>query len=382
MALQPQQIRRRIVLGVTAAAALAFVPVALPHAAAPSAAAIGCSNATQVATWSLSQLANETISVPADATNLSSISSAARQGFGGVLLFGNTAPANFATQIAALRNSVPRHGGLLVMTDDEGGGVWRLANLIAPLPWAKTLAQDSPASISALVHSAALRMSKIGVTMDLAPVADVDGSHAYPGANNADGLRSFSGTTSVVSKDVLAYLKGFKGTNVVAVVKHFPGLGGVSPNTDDGAASTKSWSTVQATTLAPFVAAIHAGVSALMVANVKIPGLTNLPATLSPAVMSVLRNQLNFHGLIVTDSLSAGAITQAHFGVNSAAVASLAAGSDLILFGIPQNGATMALAHEISSNIVKAVAMGKISRAQLINAAILVVNAQHANLCG
>ena len=321
-----------------------------------------CSNVTQVATWTLGQLANETVAVPADAMNLSSISAAASEGYGGILIFGNTAPSNFAHQIATLRDAVPRHAGFLVMTDDEGGGVWRLANLIPPLAWAKTLSQYPPAKITSLVHSAAVRMAQLGVNMDLAPVADVDGSNIIPGNANADGLRSFSGTTSVVTTDVLAYLKGFAGTTVVPVVKHFPGLGGVSPNTDYGAASTKKWSTVQATTLAPFTAAINAGVSAVMVANVIVPGLSTRPATLSPAVMSVLRNQLGFHGLIVDDSLSAGAISQAHYGVVSAAVASLAAGSDLILFSVPRHNSAMELAHQVSSNIVTAVGLGTITR--------------------
>ena len=373
-------------LAVTAAlavGALVVAPLSIPkNRTVASATVAACSNSTVLATWSLSQLANETIAVPADATNLSSVAPAAKEGFGGILLFGNVAPSNFRAQIAAMRANTPHHGGLLVMTDDEGGAVWRLANLIAPLPWAKKLAHSSPAHITALVHAAALQMAQLGVTMDLAPVLDVDGSSAFPGNANADGLRSFSGTTSVVTTDGVAYLKGFVGTNVVAVVKHFPGLGGVTPNTDYGAASTKQWSVVEASTLAPFRAAIKAGASALMVANVLIPGLTNRPATLSPAVMKVLRTQLGFQGLIVTDSLSAGAIAQAHYGLVSASVASLAAGADLVLFSVPAHGSAMTLARQISANVVKAVGLGTISRAQLVAAALQVVTAQHAHLCG
>jgi beta-N-acetylhexosaminidase len=365
--------------------AVALVVVPLSHSSkspVASATVPSCTNTTALTKWSLSQLANELITVPADATNLSSVSAAAAEGFGGVLLFGNTAPSNFRSQIAALRASVPRHAGLLIMTDDEGGGVWRLANLITPLPWAKSLAHDASAHITSLVHAAAVRMEYLGVNMDLAPVLDVDGSNAFPSSTNADGLRSFSGTTSLVSSDGVAYLKGFDGTKVVAVIKHFPGLGGVSPNTDFGPASTKPWSTLEATTLAPFRAAIKAGASAIMVANVRIPGLTNLPATLSPAVVKVLRTQLGFQGLIVTDSLSAGAITQAHYGLVSASVASIAAGTDLVLFSVPAHGSAMTLAHQISSNIVKAVSFGTITRGQLLAGALQVVSAQHAQLCG
>ncbi len=370
------------VAGALAMGALVVVPLSSAHTnAVVTPHALTCTNASAVASWTLGQLANETVAVPANATDLSTISASASEGFAGVLVFGNSAPKNFATQVASLRARVPRHGGYLVMTDDEGGGVWRLANLVAPLPWAKSLAHDSPTQITTLVHRAVVAMAHVGVSMDLAPVLDVDGSNVVPGAANADGLRSFSGTTSMVTKDGLAYLKGFSGTSVVAVVKHFPGLGGVSPNTDVGSAATKPWSYVQAHTLAPFVAAINAGARAVMVANVTVPGLTTRPASLSPAVMNVLRHQLGFNGLIMTDSLSAGAISQAHYGVISASVAALAAGANLVLFSIPVHHSTMALARQISSSIVKAVGLGTIHRSQLEADAVAVASAQHANLC-
>lgn len=370
-------------MAVVVVAAFAVAPLShSSHVPVASATVPGCTNSSVLDGWTLGELANEVITVPADATNLSSVSAAAKEGFGGILLFGNSAPNNFRSQIAALRASEPRRSGLLVMTDDEGGGVWRLANLIPALPWAKSMGHYSASHITSLVNAAARRMAQLGVNMDLAPVLDVDASTAYPSATNADGLRSFSGTTSLVSADGVAFLKGFVGTHVVAVVKHFPGLGGVTPNTDYGPASTKSWSAVQATTLAPFRAAIRAGATAIMVANVMVPGLTGRPATLSPAVMKVLRNQLGFTGLIVTDSLSAGAISQAHYGLVSASVASIAAGADLILFSVPAHGSVMTLAHQISSNIVKAVGLGTITRAQLLAAALQVITAQHAQLCG
>ena len=88
------------------------------------------------------------------------------------------------------------------------------------------------------------------------------------------------------------------------------------------------------TGLVPFRAAVNAGAHAVMVSNATVPGLTTEPASLSPAVITgLLRHQLGFHGLVVTDSLSAGAILTAGRTLPQAAVAALAAGADLILFG-------------------------------------------------
>ena len=340
-----------------------------------------CTNASVLATWSTVNLIKETIVVPFDALDTSAASLAAKAGYGGIILFGTRGPSNLKSILARLRHDEPRHSGLLVMTDDEGGGVWRLANLITPLPWARQLSLKTPAEITAMAKTAGQSMLALGINMDLAPVADIDGTNVYPGPMNADGLRSFSGQSSVVSTDAVAFMKGLTAAHVVAVVKHFPGLGGVRPNTDTGAASTASWSVVKQRALGPFRAAIQAGAPAIMVSNATIPGLSALPASLSKAVMSYLRTTLNFKGLIIDDSLSAGAISDAHYGVVAASVAALGAGADVILYSIPSTETAFQLAQQITSSVSVAVAHNKVTRAQLLAAATLVIKAQGANLC-
>ncbi len=103
-----------------------------------------------VSSWTVARLANETISVSVNATQIGGMGPAARDGYGGILLFGTTAPANFARTVAALQRETPDHEAMLVMTDQEGGGVERLTNLVATLPWAQTMGKNlTPAQITA-----------------------------------------------------------------------------------------------------------------------------------------------------------------------------------------------------------------------------------------
>jgi beta-N-acetylhexosaminidase len=298
-----------------------------------------------------------------------------------VLLFGSQAPANLGSLLATLRSHVPDRHGLLVMTDEEGGGVQRMANLVGSLPWAHTMGSSwSAARIQQAVHNVAVKMAAAGVNMDLAPVADVDGRAVLPSATNPDGLRSFSGNTSVVARDTVAYVNGLRSGGVIPVVKHFPGLGYASDNTDFGPAHTLPWSTEQTVALPPFKSAIAAGAPAIMMSNASVPGLTTNPGSISPTLVTYeLKGKLGFHGLILTDSLTAKAISAAGWSVPGAAVQALRSGADMILFGPVSNTQTETTA--IASRIVSATNSGQLSRARLIDAAGAVLAVRHVNLC-
>ena len=119
-----------------------------------------------------------------------------------------------------------------------------------------------------------------------------------------------------------------------------------------------------------------------MMSNARIPGLTPLPAGLSPVVVQVPRTTLGFKGLIVTDSLSAGAISALHLSVPAASVSPLAAGDDLILFGSPTSvTASLTLAAQISNAIVNAVTQGTLSKSTLIAAAAQDLAARNQLTC-
>jgi beta-N-acetylhexosaminidase len=340
-----------------------------------------------LATWTLAKLAGETIVVPAEETDVLAVAPAARTGYGGVILFGTSAPADLGKQLAQLRSEVPGHFGLLVMTDEEGGGIQRMANLVGSMPWPSQMGSTmSPAQIRALARSVGTKMASYGVNVDLAPVVDVDGREVEPGAADPDGFRSFSGSLQTVESDGVAFLTGLMDAHVVPVVKHFPGLGGATGNTDDAPADTVAWPTLQSEALPAFRAAIKAGVPAVMVSNAIVPGLSGAePASLSRAVVTrVLRAKLGFRGLIITDSLSAKAIsdTPLSLTVPEASVQALEAGNDMVLFGPSGSTSTdLDTAAAIRAAILSAVAAGQLSRTQLVRAAAEVLSAKKVRLC-
>lgn len=324
-----------------------------------------------------------TIAVPVSETAPGAALPEVQAGAGGLLLFGSAAPGNLGSLLAAVQSQVPGEIGLLVMTDEEGGGIQRMANLAGSLPWPAWMGANwSPSQIQNAVAGVAHNMLASGVNMDLAPVIDVDGSNVPPSGSNADGWRSFSGNTTVVTRDGVAFMSGLRSSGVIPVMKHFPGLGGSSGNTDLVLAHTLPWSTLQQVAIPPFAAAINAGAPAIMVSNASVPGLTNLPASLSPEVMHQLE-VLNFHGLVMTDSLSAVAISAAGYSMPAAAVQAIRAGADMVMFGLPATSAeTISDTFAMRAAIVAAVVDGTLARSRLIDADAAVLASRNVNLCG
>ncbi len=336
---------------------------------------LACAQST-VASWSLARLANETVAVSVDASHVGAMGPAARAGFGALLVFGDRAPAGFGPTIARLQMMSPAGSTMLVMTDEEGGGVRRLTNLVGAFPWAQAMGQQLNASqIESVGERVGRQLLAVGVNVDLAPVVDLDGRAVWPGPTDPDGFRSFGASPSLVSNDATAFASGLERAGVLAVVKHFPGLGGATGNTDYGPAATRPWPELRTGAIAPYRAAFAAGITAVMVANARVPGLSAQPASLSSAVVRVLRTSLGFRGLIITDSLNAVAISALGLSVPAAAVRAVAAGADLVLSGPLEPAASLALARATAASIVQAVQAGAITRVTLAKAAAEVVAA-------
>lgn len=321
------------------------------------------------------------IVVPAQLTSLSSVGAEVASDVGGVLLFGATAPTDLARELTQLESASPGGIAPLVMSDLEGGAVERAANLLGPMPSARQLAQTmTAAQIQAYALAAGRRMRAVGITMDLAPVMDLDAGQG-PTMLDPDGSRAFSDNPQVAAADAGAFAAGLSAAGVVAVAKHFPGLHGAGDNTDEAPAQTSPWSVLKQQGLVPFTAAIDGGVPAVMLSNASVPGLTSLPSSISPEVVAVLRNQLGFTGLILTDSLTAGAMTSIGLTVPVAATAALIAGADMVIYS--------SAAADVASNaratvaaIEAAVASGRLPRWQLIASVSRVLAAKHIDLCG
>jgi len=331
-------------------------------------------------TWSLERRAAQLVVVPAEEDDVLAALPLVADGAGGVILFGSDAPPELAVNLATLRRNAA--GGLppLIMSDEEGGEVQRMANLVGSLPWPRTMAATmTVAQVRALAEQVGRRMRAVGVTMDLAPVLDLSDGPG-PDAADADGPRSFSIQASIATAYGLAFAEGLREGGVVPVVKHFPGLGQASYNTDFGPAFDPPLPVLKAGSLRPFEAAIAADLPAMMVGNVSIPGLTGtLPASLSAAAITgLLRNELGFRGLVLTDSLSAASVQDAGYSVPQAATRAIEAGADMVLFNSPDPEVT---AREVIASITSAVTSGRLPATRLDEAVQHVLEAKNVSLC-
>jgi beta-N-acetylhexosaminidase len=331
-------------------------------------------------TWSLDRRAAQLVVVPAEEDDVLAAAPVVAEGAGGIILFGSDAPPDLPADLAALRQAAASGVPVLVMTDEEGGEVQRMANLVGNLPWPRTMASTlTPGQVRVLAEQVGRRMRAAGVTMDLAPVLDLSDGPG-PDAADPDGPRSFSIRESIATAYGLAFAQGLQEGGVIPVVKHFPGLGQASYNTDFGPASDPPLSVLLAGSLRPFEAAIGAGLPAVMVGNVSIPGLTGgLPATLSTAAITgLLRHRLGFQGLVLTDSLSALAVQDAGYSVPQAAARAIEAGADMVLFDSPDPEVTT---NEVIASIAAAVTSGRLPTARLDDAVQHVLKAKNVSLC-
>jgi beta-N-acetylhexosaminidase len=250
------------------------------------------------------------------------------RGLAGVLLFaGNiTGPDQLRSLTARLREHNPN---VLIAADEEGGIVTRVeAATGSSYPGNAALgAIDDPDLTRRVAVSIGAMLADGGVNLNLAPVADLDANPAGP----VIGVRSFGADPIRVAAHTAAFVTGMQSSGVAACAKHFPGHGRA------GADSHLELPVVHATLaelrdtdLLPFRSAVDAGVKSVLTAHVLFPAIDDVPATLSSRLLrGVLRDELGFDGVIVTDALGMAAIGD---GADSAAgaVAALGAGADLL----------------------------------------------------
>jgi beta-N-acetylhexosaminidase len=331
-----------------------------------------------VSTWPLERRAAQLIVVPVDERAVASALPAVRDGAGGVILFGPSAPADLAQQVAALKAQAPGGIAPFVMTDEEGGGVQRLANLVGDISWPRVMAASlSTDAVRQLGEETGRKLVSNGVDMDLAPVLDL-ASGPGPDADHTDGPRSFSGDPNVAAAYGIGFAQGLMAGGALPVVKHFPGEGQATANSDYRAASTPPLPTLKSSDLMPFDQAVHASLPAVMVGNDATPGLSTAPASLSPAAIGgLLRGELGFRGLVLTDSLSANAIRSTGLDVPHAAVQAVVAGADMVLYDLSSTTDPAA----IRSQLVAAVALGMLPQSRLDDAVTHVLAAKKINLC-
>ncbi|HVE26834.1 MAG TPA: glycoside hydrolase family 3 N-terminal domain-containing protein [Sporichthya sp.] len=357
-----------------------------------SSAAGSCTSAEDIAAWPIERRAAAVLTVPVLDFDLDAVAPLLADGAGGVLFLGSdAAPSDLKSRIRAAVAKSTLPGGPLISADQEGGGIQRLHGAVPDLPWPADLATaSSPEQVRKKAAVLGRAMVALGINVDLAPVLDVD-DRPGPSADNPDGKRSFSGDPPTASAYGIAFMQGLVDGGVLPVVKHFPGLGGTTGNTDVRAAPTKPIATLRTGDLIPFQDAIRAGAPAVMVANATVPGLTNHPAGLSSAVIEgLLREEFRFDGLVVTDSLSAGAVRAYTKTLGEAVADAIESGADLVLFGSTLTAADRAQLtaagvrgafDEIVGALRAAVASGALTEERLNDAVTAVLTAGHADLC-
>lgn len=258
---------------------------------------------------------------------------------GGIVYFAQNLldPEQTTTMLANVKQFYADAGNVapFIAVDEEGGTVVRVADNEA---FGAQDVGDASALGSAGDTEAAKRAAEqiadylmpLGFNLDFAPVADV----VDPLRSDTMGLRSFSSDAAVAADMVRAEVEGFRDKKMLCCAKHFPGIGAAAGDSHEGAITIEAINEeLETVDLVPFRAAIEAGVPMIMVGHVSLPNIVgdSTPAPLSSAVVQgMLRDSLGYTGIIVTDSLSMGAITD-YYTPAEAAVAALKAGCDIPL---------------------------------------------------
>ncbi len=241
----------------------------------------------------------------------------------GVVLLGTPTLADISLLLSA-SVSIP----LLLASDEEGGRVQRLGELLGPLPSASQLAATPADEARALLEAYGTAMKELGVRLVLAPVVDVGDGPGIEG-------RSFSADPEVVTVVGRTVVEAYLSAGVVPVLKHFPGHGRASGDSHLGLSVTPPIEELRTRDLIPFIELAAIG-AAVMVGHLVVPGLTgDMPASLSAdAINGLLRTELGFDGLVIIDDLGMNAVS-ARWDNAEAALLALQAGADLVILDGP-----------------------------------------------
>ena len=252
-------------------------------------------------------------------------------GLGGVVLYAWNVESR--GQIASLTGALrAERADVLVAIDEEGGDVTRLeATTGSSYPGSAALGVVDDVDLTEAVAKAmGSDLAAAGVNLDLAPVADVSSNPSNP----IIGIRSFGSEPELVARHVAAFVRGLQQSGVAACAKHFPGHGDTEADSHLELPTIHvDRETLALRELVPFRAAIDAGTRSIMTAHIVVTALDDSPATTSRAILTgLLREELGFDGVVMTDALEMRAIS-ATVGVEEGAVRALAAGADALCLG-------------------------------------------------
>lgn len=276
-------------------------------------------------------------------------------GVGGIFIT-SWADPNLLYQIEGLRKEIGRPFDVAI--DFEGGRVQRFSEILGAHPSPRELAATmSVEQVEAKAYEIGKSLRAHGITVDFAPVIDVDG-----GGLEVVGDRSFSQDPRLAGDYGAAFARGLQSAGVQAVFKHYPGHGHASGDTHLGEAITPPLSQLFQHDLIPFEEAFaQAPDAAVMVGHMVVPGLGDgtTPASLNNHAYGLLRNHHNFHGTAYTDDLTGMAAISNTMSIEQAVPAALAAGADQALWSSASN------VDAVIESCVQAVEAGQIPRSHL-----------------
>lgn len=258
---------------------------------------------------------------------------------GGFIFFGDNleSPDQVKGLLDSMQNLSQTETGLppFLSVDEEGGKVVRIAGTESfdvenVGDMCDVGATKNPQNAADVGNAIGTYLGKLGFNLDFAPVADV----WWNPENTVVERRSFGDEPDLVAEMVLAEKNAMKDTGVVPVIKHFPGHGGTAGDTHDGYAYTKStYQEMQEMDLIPFLEAVEDGTDMIMVSHIAAPNVTgdDIPSSMSKQmVTTILRQDMGYQGIVITDAMNMGAIAN-DYSSSEAAVAALEAGVDIIL---------------------------------------------------
>ncbi len=289
-------------------------------------------------------------------------------GLAGVVYFAHNTP-DLATTAALSDRLHAARADLVVAVDEEGGDVSRLqAAEGSSLPGAGALgAVDDLGLTRGAGRALGDLLAAVGVDLDLAPVLDVNSAPDNP----VIGVRAFGSTPEVVARHGTAFVVGLHEAGVAACGKHFPGHGATVVDSHLALPVVPGdRATVEARDIAPFAAAVAAGIDSLMTAHVVVPALGSepgTPATLDPGVLARARS-LGLRGPVITDALDMGAVARDP-GFCEACVRALLAGADLLCLGTTLHRDDEALYRSAHAAVTAAALSGRLDPARLVEAA-------------
>lgn len=286
---------------------------------------------------------------------------------GGIIFFKDNLKSS--DQIISLINELKQLNAnnkypLFLGIDQEGGNANRLPNEVAPLPSNDSIGYMNNVNYAYEIGTIlGKQLDAFGFNVNFAPVLDVNSNPNNP----IIGPRSFSSEPNIVSKLGIQVMKGIQFENIISVIKHFPGHG--DTNVDSHLqlpVVNKTLEELATLELIPFKEAINEGADMVMVAHILLSNIDNTaPASLSKTIITdLLRGELGFNGVVITDDMTMQAITN-HYSIQEATVLSIQAGSDIILIAHDEEKILLAM-----DELISAVQSGEISE-QRINESVV-----------